>query len=107
VNAEKYTYRVIWSEDDSGHVGLCAEFPSLSWIASSQGEALNGITRLVAEVLEDMATTGETVPEPLSLREFGGKLSVRVPPELHRELAMEAAEQHISINRLISKKLAR
>ncbi len=45
------------------------------------------------------------LPEPLSLREFKGKIALRVPPEQHRELAMEAAEQGVSLNRLISKKL--
>ena len=31
---------------------------------------------------------------------------VRIPPELHRQLAMTAAEQGISLNRLASAKLA-
>ena len=106
-DAEKYTYRVIWSEDDQEHVGLCAEFPSLSWLAAEQGEALDGIVKVVRDVLKDMARSGETPPEPLSLREFKGKLAVRVPPELHRDLVAEAAEQGISLNRLISQKLAR
>lgn len=106
-NAEKYTYRVMWSEDDKEHVGLCLEFPSLSWLAPSQGEALNGISQLVAGVLTDMAKSGEAAPEPLSLRDYKGAIAVRVPPDLHRELAMEAAEQGVSLNRLISRKLAR
>jgi predicted HicB family RNase H-like nuclease len=106
-NVEKYTYRVIWSEEDQEHVGLVAEFPSLSWLASSQGEALNGVTKLVAEVLADMAKAKETPPEPLSLKKYNGNIAVRVPPEQHRELAMEAAEQGVSMNRLISRKLSR
>ncbi len=104
-NPEKYTYRVMWSEEDGEHVGLCAEFPSLSWLAPSQAEALNGITKLVAGVLKDMKETKEKPPEPLSLRQFKGSIALRVPPEHHRELAMEAAEQGVSLNRLISKKL--
>ncbi|MBA3461260.1 MAG: toxin-antitoxin system HicB family antitoxin [Deltaproteobacteria bacterium] len=104
-NPEKYTYRVRWSEEDQEHVGLVAEFPSLSWLAKSQGEALDGITKLVGEVLEDMVASKETPPAPLSLQDFSGKILVRVPPEQHRELAMEAAEQGVSMNRLISKKL--
>ena len=103
--AEKYTYRVMWSEEDEEHVALCAEFPSLSWLAESPGDALKGITKLVADVLKDMARTKEPIPEPLSLRRFKGHIAVRVPPEQHRELAMEAAEQGVSLNRLISKKL--
>jgi len=106
-NPEKYTYRVIWSEQDQEHVGLVAEFPSLSWLAATPAEALNGITKLVAEVLADMAKSKETPPEPLSLQKFSGNIAVRVLPEQHRELAMEAAEAGVSMNRLISKKLAR
>jgi predicted HicB family RNase H-like nuclease len=105
ITPEKYTYRVMWSEEDQEHVGLCAEFPSLSWLAATQGEALKGITKVVADVLKDMARAKEPIPEPLSLHRFKGNIALRVPPAQHRELAMEAAEQGVSLNRLISKKL--
>src|SRR5450432_2305759 len=101
-NAEKYSYRVIWSEQDQEHVGLCLEFPSLSWLAPSLPAALNGITKLVVEVLADMAKSKETPPEPMSLQQYNGKISLRVPPAQHRELAMEAAEQSVWMNRLMS-----
>jgi predicted HicB family RNase H-like nuclease len=106
-NPDKYTYRVIWSEEDQEHVGLCAELPSLSHLADTGPAALAGIMKLVGAVLSDMAKSKEEIPEPLSLRQFKGNIAVRVPPERHRELAMEAAEQGISLNRLISDKLAR
>jgi predicted HicB family RNase H-like nuclease len=104
---DRYTYRVTWSEEDGEHVGLCAEFPSLSWLAPTPGGALQGIRRLVAEVIADMEANGEAVPEPLSIRSFSGRFVVRVPPEVHRELAMEAAEADVSLNRLASAKLTR
>lgn len=34
-NIDKYTYQITWSEEDSEYVGLCAEFPGLSWLAKS------------------------------------------------------------------------
>lgn len=104
---DRYTYRVTWSEEDEEHVGLCVEFPSLSWLAPSPGGALQGIRRLVAEVIADMEANGEPIPEPLAVRQFSGKFVVRVPPEVHRELAMEAAEAGVSLNRLASAKLTR
>jgi len=88
------------------HVALCAEFPSLSWLSSTPESALKGIRKTVAEVIEDMQECGEMVPEPLATRKFSGKFQVRISPEIHRNLAMEAAEEHISLNRLISAKLA-
>jgi predicted HicB family RNase H-like nuclease len=54
-----------------------------------------------------MVANGEPVPEPLSERTYSGKFVVRVPSELHRRLAVEAAEQHVSLNRLVSERLAR
>ncbi len=104
---DRYTYRVTWSEEDGEHVGLCAEFPSLSWLAPTPEEALQGVRRLVAEVVADLETSGEAVPEPVAVRSFSGRFVVRVPPEVHRELAMEAAEAGVSLNRLASAKLAR
>lgn len=105
--AEKYTYRVTWSQEDQEYVGLCAEFPSLSWLAGSQRAALGGITKLVRECVLDMAKSGEVVPEPFSVRDFKGSISLRIPPHQHRRLAVEAAEQRVSLNRLISEKLGR
>lgn len=104
---EKYTYRVTWSEEDKECVGLCTEFPSLSWLAKTPEAALKGIRKQVEEVIRDLNQNNEPVPEPLSTRQFSGKLLVRIPPHVHRKLAMEAEEEKVSLNRLISSKLVR
>ena len=103
---DHYTYRVTWSEDDNEYVGLCAEFPSLSWLARTPEAALKGIRKVVAGVVKDMQDSGELVPEPIASRPFSGKFMVRVPPEVHRKLAVQAAEAGVSLNRLASSKLA-
>lgn len=104
---DRYTYRVTWSEEDGEYVGLCVEFASLSWLAPDPEVALHGIRQVVADVVADLQTNGEPVPEPLAAKKYSGKFMVRVPPELHRHLAMEAAEAGISLNRLASDKLGR
>jgi predicted RNase H-like HicB family nuclease len=104
---DRYTYRVTWSEEDSEYVGLCAEFPSLSWLAPTPGVALEGIRQVVADVVVDMKASGELVPEPIAIRRYSGKFMVRIPPEVHRRLALEAAEVGVSLNRLASAKLGR
>jgi predicted RNase H-like HicB family nuclease len=63
---DQYTYQVMWSVEDSEYVGLCVEFPILSWLAQTPEEALQGIRNVVAEVVEDIATTGEPAPAPLA-----------------------------------------
>lgn len=106
IQDDHYTYRVTWSDDDQEYVGLCAEFPSLSWLSSSPEEALRGIRGVVAEVIADMKKANEPIPEPLATRKFSGKFMVRVPPDVHRELVVEAAEAGVSLNRLATAKLA-
>ena len=102
---DRYTYRVTWSEDDNEYVGLCAEFPSLSWLAKKPEAALTGIRKLVENVVKDMRNRDEDVPEPIACRRYSGKFIVRVPPQVHRKLAIQAAESGVSLNRLASSKL--
>lgn len=104
---DHYTYRVTWSEEDSEYVGLCAEFPSLSWLDASPELALAGIRALVADVVRDLRRGGEPIPEALAARQYSGKFLVRVPPQVHRDLAIEAAEAGVSLNRLAAMKLSK
>ena len=104
--SERYTYRITWSAEDDEHVGLCAEFPLLSWLAPTPARALSGIQRLVRDCVEDMKENGENPPEPIANRTYSGKFLVRVPPETHRALALRAAEEGVSLNRLVSARLA-
>jgi len=106
IQNDHYTYRVTWSDDDQEYVGLCAEFPSLSWLARSPEASLRGIRSVVADVVTDMTRSKEPIPEALASRRFSGKFMVRVPPDVHRELTLEAAEAGVSLNRLATVKLA-
>jgi predicted RNase H-like HicB family nuclease len=79
---DRYTYRVTWSEDDKEYVGLCAEFPSLSWLARTPEAALKGIRKVVEDVVKDMQDNGEAIPKPIACRHYSGKFMVRVPPQV-------------------------
>ena len=102
-----FTYRVTWSEEDQEYIGLCTEFPSLSWLTETQESALAGIRQLVADVISEMKNSQEKIPVPISIRKYSGKFMVRIPPEVHRKLAEIAAEEGVSINRLVSARLAK
>lgn len=102
---DHYTYRLRWSAEDEAFIATIAEMPSLSWIADDQVEALRGLRTLVNDALTDMEASGETPPPAIADRAYSGKFMVRIPPEAHRQLAIEAAEQDISLNRLVSHRL--
>ncbi len=103
---DHYTYRVSWSAEDGEYVGACAEFPSLSHLAANKFEALQGIEELVGFVLHEMRLNQEPIPLPIADRAFSGNFQTRIPSNLHRSLAIEAAEAGVSLNRLVSYKLS-
>lgn len=102
---DRYTYRVTWSDQDGEYVGLCAEFPSLSWLATTQEEALKGIKNVVVEAIADMKSNNEPIPEPFASKHYSGVFTVRTTPDMHRSIAILAAESNVSINRFICGKL--
>ena len=105
-DVSRYTYRVTWSVEDGEFVAACAEFPSLSWLADSQAAALQGLVDLVADTVTDLLADGESVPEPLSERSYSGKFNLRVGESLHRRLAIQAAEEHLSLNQYVVRRLS-
>jgi len=105
VEVSHYAYRVTWSAEDGEFLATCAEFPSLSWLASSQFEALQGLEGLLLEVIEDMEEQGEQVPQPFAERSYSGEFNLRVGESLHRELAVRAAEEGMSLNEYVLRTL--
>ena len=106
-HAEDYSYSVQWSEADQAYIGRVAEFESLAAHGDSPIAALQEIVEVVRDVLGDLYESGEEIPPPFSKRHFSGNLRVRMPEHLHRTLALEAAQQHVSLNQWINTKLSR
>lgn len=73
MDAKFYTYRVFWSEEDEEFVGLCAEFPGLSWLDEDQQAAFSGIVALVQDCIDDLAANHDPIPMPLSKKQYSGK----------------------------------
>ena len=99
----RYTYRAEWSSEHGEYVGRCLELPWLSQWAPTMQTAIADVERAVDEHL---AERGEDVPQPLTERQFSGKFLVRTSPALHARLAVEAAEQNVSLNQWVVQKLA-
>ena len=101
-----YAYRVVWAAEDQEFVATCAEFPSLSWLAPDQVEALQGLETLVSDVLDDLEAEGAELPQPLAERPYSGKLNLRLGSHLHRRVALEAAEAGLSLNSYLVRKVS-
>ncbi len=106
VDASHCSYRVTWSAEDDEFVATCLEFPSLSWLAPTQIEAIQGLLAVVRGVLADMAEQGEKIPIPFAERIYSGTFNVRIGEGLHRDLVVHAAEDGLSLNQYVVKKLS-
>ena len=102
---DKYTYRIEWSDDDQLHIARCLEFPSLAAHGETSEKALKEIEFVVTESIRWIEEDGGVVPEPLGARHYKGNITLRVPPDVHRNLAILSAEQGVSINQLVLSRL--
>jgi predicted HicB family RNase H-like nuclease len=102
---EQYLYSVGWSEEDEAFVARIAEFPSLAAHGETQEAAMLEIKNVVEVVLKDLSESEEPIPEPFGKRSFSGKLVLRMPEYMHRQLALEAMQQGVSLNQLLNLKL--
>ena len=103
--ADDYYYSVSFSDEDEAFVGRVAEFSSLAAHGSSLEDALREIRSVVEGVIEDLEESGEALPEPFSKRSYSGRINVRMAEYLHRQLAIEAQQQGVSLNHWINAKL--
>ena len=101
-----FTYRVEWAPDTGEYVGRCIEFPSLSRWAATPQEAIAGVEQAVDEHVAERQREEFDIPEPLTERHYSGRSVVRTSPKLHARLAVEAAEQNVSLNHWVVQKLA-
>jgi predicted HicB family RNase H-like nuclease len=105
MKAEQYSYLVEWSEEDKCHVARVMEFSFLSSHGDTAGEALASIQEVVEFVLDELKADGKEIPIPFSLQKYSGRLNLRMPPEVHKKIALEALRQRVSINQLINSRL--
>lgn len=102
---DKFAYRIQWSEEDELYLCRCLEFPGLIAHGKSQEQALKECKSAVRGAIKMLNDSGENIPEALSTKTFPKSYPLRLPEDVRRELETEAAENSLSLNQLITKKL--
>ena len=97
-----YTYLVEWSEEDEAYLAHCIELGIIAH-GDTQEDALHEAKEAAMAGLEVLKTS--EIPDPLSLQKFSGKLNLRMTPQKHREIAIQAKSQGVSINHYIVSRL--
>jgi predicted HicB family RNase H-like nuclease len=68
---------------------------------------LTELRAVVASVVEDLSRSDESIPKPLGSRAYSGKLVLRLPKTVHRDAAIRAAEEGVSLNQFLLSRLGR
>ncbi len=69
-----------------------------------EGKSYDELIKAFSEAVDDYIETCKEIGKESDKR-FTGSLNVRIKPQTHRNLAIKAASEGVSINHLISKKL--
>jgi predicted HicB family RNase H-like nuclease len=101
-----YTYRAEWCAEYGEYVGRCIELSWLSRLRPTLQQAIADVEQAVDEYLAECEAADEDAPTPLTERKYSGKFVIRTSPALHARLAVEAAEQNVSMNHWVVQKLA-
>lgn len=88
--------------DNTYYVATTIELPAISGCGDTPDEAYNELKTAFKLVYESFKEDNEEMPRPLSDRKFSGQFRIRIPKDLHYELAKTALMQKISINQLVN-----
>jgi predicted RNase H-like HicB family nuclease len=106
----KYPKQVFWSDEDEGFIAIAPDLPGSSAFGDTEATALAELDNAIEAWIDAAVAAGNSVPAPSppELRSaYSGKLLVRMPRTLHRELANLACREDVSLNQFIVFALAK
>lgn len=103
----KYRMDIFWSEEDQAYVVKVPELSGCSTHGDTLIEAAKNGLEAINLYLESLKARGIEPPKPMAERSFSGKIPLRISSSLHRDLALEAEREDLSINKLIERKLSK
>jgi predicted RNase H-like HicB family nuclease len=104
-----FPYRILvrYSQEDGGYIAVVPELRGCSAWGKSEAAALESVKEAAHAWLASAKEHGLPIPTPLDEQRVSGRYALRMPPDLHRGLMVEAKAEGLSLNQLIVHKLAR
>lgn len=101
MSIHKYPVKLFYSEEDKGYIVTVPDLPGCSAGGDTPEEALRESKDAIECWLEAARKTGRTIPNPSYENEYSGKILLRLPKSLHRELVDTARDENVSLNQLL------
>lgn len=106
---QPYHIEIVASTDDDGDSGWVADVRELEGCIAqgrTHAELFANIERAMTAWIDDALEAGDPIPEPHEEPSHSGRVLVRMPPWLHRDLVRAAEREGVSLNQLIVSLLA-
>ncbi|MEO5971404.1 MAG: type II toxin-antitoxin system HicB family antitoxin [Bdellovibrionia bacterium] len=103
MKVKHYEIKISWSDEDHCFIARVPELPGCMTDGETEEEALRNAKEAICSYLEALKSEGKAIPPSISSKSFSGTFPIRITPELHRSLAITAALEKISLNKLIVK----
>jgi predicted HicB family RNase H-like nuclease len=102
-----FTVNLLYDENDKDWVAHFVELPLVSAFGNTPNEAIHELKVAWDGAKQSYISQGEPVPVSPSKRSYSGQFNVRIDKRLHKALAIEACQAHVSLNALVAQKLAK
>lgn len=103
----KYKIYLVWDPEDKLYVAHVPELDGCMSHGKTEIQALRNVEKAIEGWIKTAKEFKMKIPEPIPEKRFSGSFNVRVPKDVHRQLAMKAAEENVSLNHLVSQILGR
>ena len=98
---EPYMRMVIPDQDTGTYTAQIFEFPGCITQGDTVQDAYQRLEETALSWIEAALDSGHDIPPPASVSEFGGKIALRLPKSLHRQVALAAERDGTSLNQFI------
>ena len=96
----------VFLDEDGDYLAHLVELPNVSAFANTAVKAIEELKVAWEGMKECYKEDGEPVPVAPSRKQYSGTFNIRIDKHLHRALAIEAAKVGVSLNALVTQKLA-
>lgn len=102
-NSDRYPAEIFWSDEDEGFIATAPDLPGCSAFGDTEAGALAELRHAIAAWKAAAVAAGNPVPEPSqpAAHEYSGKFVVRMPKSMHRQLAVAARREEVSLNQYV------
>ena len=88
---------IIETDPHGGFVGHITELPGCITQAETKRDLLDQLDDAKLSWIEAALEDGVPIPEPLQEEDFSGRFNLRLPKSLHRNLALTARAEGVSL----------